>query len=281
MQSLTIVLIVALLSAFTPSAIGLRHDPTVVTIDTLMDVGGHRLHFHIWKGKTPAILFEAGGGDNLTVWNDLLAPIYKATGATLVTYDRAGSGKSEIDTNRITLNQQLTSLKMGLSKLNIDDTFVLVSHSFGGYFATLFAARYPAQVREAVLIDPNQVSFWTDAQTKGYWKQYEPMKETFRKENQVVYWLMVNALQNAQEMRQVSFPKAIPVIDILAQTPPWESEDERLRWRQAQERFVAASPKRKLILAIGSGHYIMRDKPQFVLDAVAKMYKNPSQAVKE
>ena len=31
-------------------------------LDTLIDVGGHRLHFNIIKGKGVPILFESGGG---------------------------------------------------------------------------------------------------------------------------------------------------------------------------------------------------------------------------
>jgi hypothetical protein len=34
------------------------------TIDTLIDVGGYRLHFNIITGKGVPILFESGGGDD-------------------------------------------------------------------------------------------------------------------------------------------------------------------------------------------------------------------------
>lgn len=34
------------------------------TGDTLIDVGTHRLHFHIIKGKGLPIVFESGGGDD-------------------------------------------------------------------------------------------------------------------------------------------------------------------------------------------------------------------------
>lgn len=71
------------------------------TIDTLIDVGGHKLHFNIIKGKGTPILFESGNGDDGSVWQPILDNIYKATNATLITYDRAGLGKSEIDTNKI------------------------------------------------------------------------------------------------------------------------------------------------------------------------------------
>jgi hypothetical protein len=59
------------------------------TLDTLINVGGYKLHFHIIKGQGMPILFEAGGADNATVWNDLLTRISDITGTTLITYDRS------------------------------------------------------------------------------------------------------------------------------------------------------------------------------------------------
>ena len=61
------------------------------TIDTLIDVGGYRLHFHIIKGKGMPILFEGGAGADVSVWDIILKPIADITHATLITYDRAGS----------------------------------------------------------------------------------------------------------------------------------------------------------------------------------------------
>jgi pimeloyl-ACP methyl ester carboxylesterase len=63
-------------------------------IDTLIDVGGYNLHFNITKGNGTPILFESGLGDDATIWDTILAPLHTATGATLITYDRPGYGKS-------------------------------------------------------------------------------------------------------------------------------------------------------------------------------------------
>jgi pimeloyl-ACP methyl ester carboxylesterase len=250
-----------------------RPASSIPIMDTLIDVGGRQLHFNVWKGKSPAILFETGAGDDLSVWSDILAPIYKNTGATLITYDRAGFGKSTLDSNQITLKQQLDALTTGLTKLDLSDNYLLVAHSFGGYFSTLLANKYPEKIKGMVLLDPNQAAFWTDAQTKDYWSQYASMKQAFKKENPGVYWLMVNAYQNTREMRQVTFPSTIPVIDIVAETPPWKTAKENAQWHQAQKQFVAGSPSRKLIMAIGSGHYIMRDKPELVIKTITQLYK--------
>jgi hypothetical protein len=65
------------------------------TIDTLLDVGGYRLHFRIMKGKGMPILFKGGSQADVSVWDTILKPVADVTHATLITYDRPGDGSSE------------------------------------------------------------------------------------------------------------------------------------------------------------------------------------------
>ena len=49
------------------------------TIDTLINVGNHKLHFNIIKGKGTPFLFEAGNGDDGSVWQSIANEIHKQT----------------------------------------------------------------------------------------------------------------------------------------------------------------------------------------------------------
>ena len=134
------------------------------TIDTLVDVGNHKLHFNITKGKGIPILFECGGGSVSTTWNSILEPIHKITGTTLITYDRAGGGKSTIDTfetdpKKHSIINLIEDLETGLKKLGYDKEIILVAHSYGGYLATLYSIRHPDLVKSVVLIDVNHTYF--------------------------------------------------------------------------------------------------------------------------
>ena len=249
---------------------------SLFAIDTLLDVGGHRLHFHIVKGHGPIILFESGGGDEWTEWQPILAPLYRATGATLVAYDRAGFGSSELDSTQISLSQQISSLKTGLAKLHLDQACVLVAHSYGGYLATLFAATYPGQVKGVVFVDATQVAFWTDAQVNRFLTEYAPVKERVHKEAPGRYWMYVNMPAITRQMRQTRFPAHIPAVLLLAERSPFATADETKRWQQAQRQFVAQAPNRRLLLATGSGHYIMRDKPALVVNTITQLYRASS-----
>src|ERR1700679_1764494 len=121
------------------------------TIYTLVYAGNYKLHFYIVKGTGTPILFEAGGGDDASVWTGLLKPISELTGTTLITYDRPGFGKSTLDTNKHGLLNGILGLETALHRLGYDKDIILVAHSQGAFSATVYAYRHPDKVKAAVL----------------------------------------------------------------------------------------------------------------------------------
>ncbi len=239
--------------------------------DTLVDVGGDRLHFHIVRGRGIPILFDAGGGDDGTVWDSLLRPIAAITGATLITYDRAGFGKSEIDTTERDAYKHgivhgIESLEAGLSTLGYAGDVMLVAHSYGGLYATLYAVRHPALVRAAVLIDASSACWFTDA----FLSHVDTVRA--KAEHLGTYYQSANLAKTVALMRSVTFPSIIPVIDLVSEYPPFSDSGDIVRWKTCHQQFVAAQPNREGITAYGSTHYIFQDNPPLVIHAVAKAY---------
>jgi pimeloyl-ACP methyl ester carboxylesterase len=105
----------------------LFHFGQAQTIDTLINVGSHKLHFNIMKGKGIPILFESGNGDDGSAWKPILQKIYDETGATLITYDRAGLGQSDIDTTTISFKQEIKDLNKALKKLGYKKNYFFSS----------------------------------------------------------------------------------------------------------------------------------------------------------
>jgi pimeloyl-ACP methyl ester carboxylesterase len=241
-------------------------------IDTLVDVDGYKLHFHIIKGKGIPILFESGGGDDGSTWNRLLPYISDTLGTTLITYDRAGFGKSELDTNHMGILNEIKRLETGLSRLGYGNEIMLVAHSLGGFYATFYAARHPKAVKAAVLVDTNTPCFFTDAYVTATELDVKPRLEKLRQENPGAYYIYTNLRKNAELMRQNPFPLNIPVTDIVAEKTPFEGTPDAKRWKRCHQQFVASSPKREGVMAYGSGHYVHREKPDLVVDAIVKEY---------
>ncbi len=136
----------------------------------MVDANGARLHFHIIRGTGIPILFDAGGGDDGTVWTDLLKPLAQVTGTTLITYDRAGFGQSQItdmnpDIQRHGIVNGIEDLEAALRKLGYDGDIMLVAHSYGGFYSELYAFRHPNHVKAVVLIEAIHVCYYPPAYT--------------------------------------------------------------------------------------------------------------------
>jgi hypothetical protein len=84
-----------LLSASQPAPVLMP--ATQEPVDTMVQASGRELHFVLYRGRLPVtILLEAGGGADLTSWADVPRMVARETGATVVSYDRAGLGRSEL-----------------------------------------------------------------------------------------------------------------------------------------------------------------------------------------
>lgn len=246
------------------------------TIDTLIDVGGYRLFFHIIKGNGMPILFEAGSGADVTMWDIILKPLADITHATLITYDRAGFGKSELDTmnddvDRHGILHGIEGLETGLGKLGYGGNSMLVASSFGGFCATLYAARHPASVKAAVLIDANHVCWFTDAFVESEMKERKRNSASIKNKNLAYYYQALNLQNTVAIMRKTPFPATIPVIDLVAEFN-FPDSVSAARWKVCHRQFADAQPNRQGITAYGCGHVIFRDNPSLVINAIVKAY---------
>ena len=246
------------------------------TIDTLIDVGGYRLNFHIIKGKGMPILFHSGSGADVTMWDTILKPIADITHATLITFDRAGFGKSELDTSNHELDkhgilQGIEGLETGLKKLGYNGNMMLVASSFGGFCATLYAARHPSTIKAAVLIDANHVCWFTDTYVDS--EMIERIRDSaiIKNQNLAYYYQSLNLRNTVELMKKTPFPATIPVIDLVSETN-FPDSVRAARWRLCHRQFADAQPNREGITAYGCGHVIFNDNPSLVINAIVKAY---------
>ncbi|WP_395048235.1 alpha/beta fold hydrolase [Flavobacterium sp.] len=250
------------------------------TIDTLVDVGKHKIHFNIIKGKGAVILFESGGGNDGTVWNSILKPIAEITGATLITYDRAGFGKSTIDTlqtddSKHGIISSIEDLEIGLKKLGYDKEIILVSHSYGGYLSTLYAAKHPKLVKGVVLIDVNH-NYYENGYAEKQQVGEEKLIPEWKKNNKGIYYMSATFLETVKIMRKTNIPPNIPVIDFINGISFSKLNNEIERWKECHKKYVESNPNVTGITAYGCRHGIWVDNPALVISTIAKIYANSS-----
>ena len=245
------------------------------TIDTLVDIGNHKLHFTIIKGSGIPILFEAGAGSDGRVWNSILQPIADLTGPTIITYDREGLGKSTMNTletedSKHGMLNSLVDLETGLKKLGYDKQIMLVSHSFGGYFSTLYSVRNPNLVKSIVLIDVNHN--FMEKFVESDLKNQELLIPEWKKNNLPIYYMATNIRETVKMMSEISIPQNIPVVDLVSGIASFKETEKVEHWKECHKNFVASHPKSIGITAFECGHGIWFDNPTLVITTIAKSY---------
>jgi pimeloyl-ACP methyl ester carboxylesterase len=101
--------------------------------------------------STPAIIIEAGAGDNHTSWSAVIR--LTSPFARIYSYDRAGlglSGDSPSERNAEVMARELSLL---LEAARVEPPYILVAHSYGGIIAREFVALRGENVVGMVLVD--------------------------------------------------------------------------------------------------------------------------------
>ena len=253
-------------------------------VEKLVDVGGYNLNFRIIPGQGPAILLESGGGMDANEWNALAPRLAAETGSTVIAYDRAGFGKSDLPETKYDLREDTAALWRGLRTLGLDRDLILVGHSYGGFLIRFEAAEHPDAVRGLVFIDPFTVEF-VDTFGVDYCNNHPMMGklpfDTSRPEKlsklQRAMVRMVGAPDDSNladkiaVARKAVVPAGLPARVITAGIAFLPKPEEWKAWRESHERLAASIAGAKLIVAEKSGHMIPGSQPDLIVAVVSEV----------
>lgn len=256
----------------TTSSAAAAADPTLRMVSN----GGHRLAFHVTPGHLPAIVLDAGGGDDSSHWKTLVPVLARNTGSEIITYDRAGAGASDEVPGPWRVQDAVSDLEAGLTQLGATHDVVLVSHSLAGEIATYFVNKNPRWIAGAVLVDASLPDFYTDSEVAKLDAAYAGQTEQLKKQPSTRQTRQLLAVaENSADMHrayhQMSWPDTVPATVIVSARTPLDTPDDAQLWRDAQARFAAAAPNRNLVVADNSSHDIPVDRPDVVIKAVDDM----------
>jgi pimeloyl-ACP methyl ester carboxylesterase len=148
---------------------------------------------------------------------------------------------------------------------------VLVGHSQGGLHVQLYASRYPTEVVGLVLVDA--------AHPDGNRRQEALLTPAQRDERhrllaQNAEGVTVAELDESHAQARAAGPLPdVPLVVLRHGLPDaypagWPADALEQLWRDLQTDLSHRTAHGTLVLADKSGHFIHRDQPQLVLDAV-------------
>jgi pimeloyl-ACP methyl ester carboxylesterase len=268
----------------------------------LVDIGGRSLYMECHGAGSPTVVLVAGGGSSARYWtDDLLNPDAPrrmvmpgvAESTRVCAYDRPGT-YAEIDGEIVpsrsdavaqprTAPQMAEELHALLQAAEVPGPYVLAGHSYGGFFARLYAATYPDEVVGLVLVDAysellervmpperwqalvrlNQdmgsgvvrpIPGYGDAETTGYGADNAVVREA-----------------------TAATPLPPMPLAVLAHNRPFAVPDGAQGFTSAElEAFLLAAneaqaalvPDARFFVAVDSGHDIHQDQPELVTEAI-------------
>src|SRR5262245_12181672 len=84
-----------------------------------VDVNGPQLWVQVSGDGDPTVVFEAGGGDDSSVWSTIEPRIRVSGAVRTVRYDRAGLGKSAPSPGNYRIDDEATALRRVLDRFGI------------------------------------------------------------------------------------------------------------------------------------------------------------------
>src|SRR5829696_9500117 len=262
----------------------------------LVDIGDRRLFLSCSGAGSPTVILESGLSDSSAVWSAVQGAV--ATTTRACSYDRANvpggaSDPSDPHTSAPRLRsaaELVADLHALLAAAAVPGPYVLVGHSVGGLVARLYATTYPEEVVGMVLVDATHEDNWARLEEEIGPELWPQAVEQFTQAVAAGVLEPLDLEATAAEVRDAREDRPLrpmPLV-VLTHTQPPEAgsllpglsvEASERGWREQQADLTTLLPNSRQILAEESGHYIQRDQPDLVVDAITDVIeavRNPS-----
>jgi len=269
-------------------------------------VDGHHMRLDCTGSGSPVLVLDSGLGNDGLVWSGVTSILAQTT--RVCSYDRAGMGWSDMvppprDADHIA--DQLHGL---LAAAGVHGPIVLMGHSIAGLYIRDYAARYPAQIAGLIFVDSSSPfqnrdpAFRSEMQSMPSPVRVALMQSTFvlglpRWSGQCsngfpmldhtiavlasesrCHLLVASPLGEARSFDASSSQTAtttfgaLPIL-VFSSDPARTLADHQPpaiveAWTHMQEKLAGLSTRSRRIIAKGSPHYIMLERPELIVEEV-------------
>jgi pimeloyl-ACP methyl ester carboxylesterase len=189
----------------------------------------------------------------------------------VLAYDRANLGKSHDRSHPRTSTQIVDELRNLLITEDIEGPYVLVGHSFGGLNMLVFASRFPQEVVGLVLVD----SVHPDLETRFQSMLSPEQQQKYNKARNDEGISLEEKMESGKQVKAALALPDVPLVVIVRGNSPYQRNgfpgEFEQSWVEMQEELSQLTTKGKLVKAPNSGHYIQRDEPGLVIEAIREV----------
>ena len=257
---------------------------TTPKIENMIDVGGRKLHCCVYGNGAPTVVLVSGFEAPQEYWNSVIPDLAAKT--TVVTYDRAGVGKSEIGRLPAHGEQSAKDLRVLLERLGVPKPYILVGHSYGGSVVRLFASLNPDDMGGLILEDTQHEDVLNELRKILKGKDLEALEQLVVASFSAPENPKTEADYRNMTREQVKQSQPLPRIPFVVLTSPDRAKAmqpmfsdvaiEKLEELDGalNNKLAALIPGGRLIIVAGAGHHIHVDKPAALIAPVMEMIED-------
>ena len=262
----------------------------------LVDVGGYRVHLYCTGTGSPTVVI-VGAGFSFN-WGLVQPEVARFT--QVCSYDHSGIGWSESGP-KDSCSLRVSEVHTALKNAGIKGPYVLVGHSLGGLVARLYAGQHPDEVAGMVFVDhafhpafPNVAKVpppaappMTLSPGGGGGIESDPnFSKLSSRDRELHLWAMSQTRnQMALQANHEMMPECVAQADAIAKEHSHPlgdkplvdvSTDEALGpdYVKLQTELLSLSQNSKQIIAEKSGHFVIIDRPDVVIDAIRQVVQS-------
>ncbi len=267
----------------------------------IVEAGGYKMHIDCRGSGSPTIILETGLGSDSLIWGGVQPELSKTT--RICSYDRGGFGWSDTRPDPRDADHIADDLDHLLVQAGITGPIVLMGHSIGGLYLRDYTMRYPNVVglvfvdsstpfqdrklgtwrrrgppfwaiRLAFIVGVPRLMGMCSSGAKGADAEIKRLQaEATCRTHVSAVSAEGNSIEQSSQQTVHSGPYgALPILIIShdpsnlrpKQTRTKLDSDREAAWNQMQEDLKLLSTRSRRIIARGSRHDIMLDRPDLI-----------------
>jgi len=231
-----------------------------------VDLGTHKLAaFSVIKNSDYLVVFEAGLGDDHTIWNNSNILLKTSDSMDIVAYDRASHGQSERGPDPRDINRLQSELSFIIDAFANGRKIVLIGHSLGGFIIKDWAIKNPTRVAGLLFVDPSVNGTISQADQDAFYNSWLTS-------HGATYGSTLEAKEfkvDLEYMATLGNLPDVPVVVLTAMKVDALYTVEGRQWMYDQHELLGAGVTDFTHLsAANSGHMVMLDEPQILINSI-------------